>query len=81
MGHLQPRTLVHCDNAMAVAIANNLIKRQLLHSMEMKFFWVGNKIALYMYGISWHPGQENLAKYQGKHHPEFHHVDVRVFAH
>jgi hypothetical protein len=28
MGHLQPKTPVHCDNATAVGIANNTIKRQ-----------------------------------------------------
>jgi hypothetical protein len=28
MGHPQPKTPVHCDNATAVGIANNTIKRQ-----------------------------------------------------
>ncbi len=33
MGHPQPKTPVHCNNATAVKIANNSIKRQWLHSM------------------------------------------------
>ncbi len=45
MGHLQPKTPVHCDNATAVGIANNTIKRQRLRSMEMRFFWIGDEIA------------------------------------
>ncbi len=45
MGHQQPRAPVHCDNATAVYIANNTIKRQRLRSMEIRFFWVGDKIA------------------------------------
>ena len=47
--HLQPQTPVHCDNTTAVGIANNSIKRKCLRSMEMRFFWVGDKIAQEMY--------------------------------
>jgi hypothetical protein len=28
LGHPQPRTSVHCDNATTVGIANNTVKRQ-----------------------------------------------------
>jgi hypothetical protein len=28
MGHAQPKTPVHCDNATAVGIANSNVKRQ-----------------------------------------------------
>jgi hypothetical protein len=45
MGHPQPKTPVHCDNSKAVGIANNSIKRQRSRSMEMQFFWVGDKSA------------------------------------
>jgi hypothetical protein len=38
MGHPQPKTPVHCDNATALGIGNNTIKRQLLRSMEMHYF-------------------------------------------
>jgi hypothetical protein len=44
--------------------------------MEMRFFWVGNKEAQNIYGISWHPRQENLADYQSKHHTGTHHRNV-----
>jgi hypothetical protein len=77
MGHPQPKTPVHCDNATAVGIANNSIKRKQSHSMEMRFFWVGDKIAQNMYDVCWHPRMENLAEYQSKHHLGFHHVIVR----
>ncbi len=52
LGHTQPRTPVHCDNATVVRIANNTIKQQRSRSMEMRFFWVGNKEAQNIYGIS-----------------------------
>jgi hypothetical protein len=78
MGHPQPQTPVHCDNPTAVGIANNTIKRQRLQSMDMRFFWVGDKVAQEMYKLRWHPGQENLANYQSKHHAIMsHHINVR----
>jgi hypothetical protein len=42
----------------------------------MRFFWVGNKEAQDIYDVSWHPGQENLADYQSKHHIGAHHRKV-----
>ncbi len=77
MGHPQPKTPVHCDNATAVGIGNNTIKRQRSRSMEMRYFWVGDKIAQDMFALQWHPGQENLADYQSKHHIGSHHLAVR----
>ena len=77
MGHLQPKTPVHCDNATAVGISNNTIKRQRSRSMEMRYFWVADKTAQDMFVLSWHPGQENLADYQSKHHVGSHHLAAR----
>jgi hypothetical protein len=45
--------------------------------MEMRFFWVGDKVAQDAYEIKWHPGQENLADYQSKHHLGSHHQAVQ----
>ena len=79
LGHPQPRTPVHCDNATAVGIASNTVKRQQARAMEMRFMWVGDKIAQQMYKLIWHPGQENLADYQSKHHVRAHHVNVQPY--
>ncbi len=77
MGHPQPKTPMHCDNATTVGIANNSIKLQRSHSMEVGFFWVGDKCAQGINDITWHPGVENLADYQSKHCLGSHHVNVR----
>jgi hypothetical protein len=47
-----------------------------MSSAPVQWFWVGDKVAQEMYSFSWHPGQENLADYQSKHHPGVHHVAV-----
>ncbi len=77
LGNPQPKTPVHCGNATAVGITNNTVKRQRSRAMEMRFFWIGDKVSQDMYQIAWHPGQENLADYQSKHHIGSHHVAVR----
>jgi hypothetical protein len=77
MGHLHPKTPVHCNNATAVGIANNTVKQNCSCSIEMLFFWVSDKCAQDMYKLSWHPGQEDLADYQSKHHTGAHHAAVR----
>jgi len=79
LGHPQPRTPFHCDSVMAVGIASNTVKRQRARAMEMRFMWEGDKIAQKMYELIWHPGQENLADYQSKHHVGAHHVNVRTY--
>jgi hypothetical protein len=38
LGHPQPKTPIHCNNATAVGIANNTVKCQQSCSMEMQFF-------------------------------------------
>ncbi len=79
IGHPQPKTSVHCDNAMAVGIANNTVKQQRSLSMEMRFMWVGDKVSQEMFDLTWHPGIENLADYQSKHHMGSHHIKVRPY--
>ncbi len=44
--------------------------------MELCFFWISDKVAQDMYVLSWHPGQENLADYQSKHHMGAYHVAI-----
>ena len=44
--------------------------------MEMRYFWVCDKISQDAYNVKWHPGQENLADYQSKHHTGAHHQAV-----
>ncbi len=76
LGHLQSKTQVHCNNATAVGIVNNTVKCKQLRLMEMRYFYVCNKVAQDAYDIKWYPGQENLADYQSKHHTGTHHQNV-----
>ncbi len=61
LGHPQPKTQVHFNNATTVRIANNTVKCQCSRSMEMQHLWVCDKVAQDAYDVRWHPSQENLA--------------------
>jgi hypothetical protein len=76
LGHPQPKTPIHCDNATAIGIVNNTVKRQRLRLMEMRYFWACDKFAQNAYHVKWYPGQENLADYQSKHHLGAHRTAV-----
>jgi hypothetical protein len=43
LGHPQPKTPIHCDNATAAGITNTRVKRQHSRSMEMRFFGLETK--------------------------------------
>ena len=43
LGHPQPKTPVHCNNATAAGIAKNSTKRQCSRAMEMRYFWTSHK--------------------------------------
>jgi hypothetical protein len=44
MGHPQPKIPMHCENATAVGIVNNTIKRQRSQAMEMRYFGLVKKM-------------------------------------
>jgi hypothetical protein len=79
LGHPRPKIPVHCNNATTVGIANNTIKCKRSCAMEMKSFWTCEKDAQKVFLFTWHPGMENLADYQSKHHPSGHHTSVRPY--
>jgi hypothetical protein len=55
LGHPQPQNRINCNNATAIGIANNAIKRQQSRSMEMRYFWVGDKVAQDLHSFCWYP--------------------------
>jgi hypothetical protein len=55
LGHPQPQNWVHCNNATAIGIVNNAIKIEQSRSMEMRYFWVGDKVAQDLHSLCWYP--------------------------
>ena len=68
LGHPQPATPIHCDNATAAGIAHGTVKMQRSRSMDMRYFYVCDQVRNGWFCVPWHPGLEQLGNYQSKHH-------------
>lgn len=77
MGHRQPPMPVKTDNATAVGITNNTMKQRKLQAMDMRFYWLCNRVNQSQFIIYWRPGSKNLADYFTKHHSTVHHRRMR----
>ena len=45
--------------------------------MDMRFYWIKDRVQQKQFIIYWAPGAENLADYFTKHHPASHHRQIR----
>jgi len=77
MGHPQPPTPVQVDNSTTNGFANKQIKQQRSKSMDMRFYWIQDRVKLKQFEVYWRPGSTNLADYFTKHHSPSHHRQIR----
>ena len=77
MGHPQPPTPIVIDNSTASGIANNTIKQRRSKAIDMRFYWVQDRITQQQFKVYWRKGEENLADYFTKHHPARYHILMR----
>ena len=77
MGHPQPPTTVITDNSTACGIANNNMKLKQSKTMDMRFFWVRDRVNQKHFHIQWERGGLNRADYFTKHHSPAHHKRMR----
>ena len=61
----------------AAGIANNTVKKQRSRSMEMRYFWIADQVAMGNFDVRWHSGLENLGDYTSKHFDGQHHQNAR----
>jgi hypothetical protein len=82
MGHKQPPTHVQVDNSTADGIANKTVKQRRTKAMDMRFYWLQDRIAQDQFRVFWQRGIDNLGDYVTKHHPTNHHKEMRkIFLH
>jgi hypothetical protein len=77
MGHPQPATPVQVDNFTADGIMNSKIQQKRSKAMDMRFYWVQDRVRQGQFHIFWKPGPSNLADYFTKHHAPIHHKQMR----
>jgi hypothetical protein len=78
MGHPQPATPIQVDNSTTLGFANQQIKQQKSKSMDMRFYWIQDRVKQKQFQVYWRPGHTNLADYFTKHHSPAHHQQSRT---
>jgi hypothetical protein len=77
LGHPQPPTPVQTDNACAAGILNATVKQRRSKAIDMRFYWVRDRIHQKQFHVYWVKGSENLGDYFTKHHSPAHHKRMR----
>jgi hypothetical protein len=77
MGHPQPATPLTTDNSCAAGILNNTVKQRRSKAIDMRFYWVRDRVAQGHFTVLWRRGADNLADYFTKHHSPAHHRLMR----
>jgi hypothetical protein len=77
LGHKQLVTPLRTDNSTAFGILNETIKQKRSKSMDMKYYWLQDRVRQKQYDVYWRPGKDNLDDYHTKHHAAQHHQDMR----
>jgi hypothetical protein len=73
MGHPQKLTPIQTDNLCATGITNGTVKQRRSKAMDMRVYWIKDRIKQKQYQVHWRKGSDNLADYLTKHHSPAHH--------
>jgi hypothetical protein len=77
LGHRQPPTAMKTDNTTATGYINGSIKQKHTNAMDMRFYWIKDRVKQGQFNVYWGPGYQNLADYFTKHHSLAHHKRMR----
>jgi hypothetical protein len=77
MGHPQPATPIATDNNTASGIATDTVKQKRSKAIDMRFYWIRDRVRQGQFQIYWSKGLTNRADYFSKHHPSSHHQAIR----
>jgi hypothetical protein len=77
LGHIQPATPIHTDNSTASGIANDTVKQKRSKAIDMRFYWIRDRVRQGQFVIYWKKGSLNRADYFTKHHATTHHQAIR----
>jgi hypothetical protein len=76
LGHPQPSTPLQTENTISAGYSNGTIKQKRTRDMDMRFYWVKDRVKQGQFHVYWVPGYQHLADYFTKHHLPAHHRRV-----
>ena len=62
---------------MRTGIINDNVKQKMSKAMDMRFYWLRDRVRQKQFHVHWKPGTTNLADYVTKHHAPSHHQNER----
>jgi hypothetical protein len=65
------------DNTTATGYSNGTIKQKRTKAMDMRFYWIKDRVKQGKFNVYWGPGYRNLADYFTKDHSPAHHKRMR----
>ena len=65
------------DNTTAHGIANDTVKQKRSKAMDMRYYWIRNRVRQKQFHIYWRKGKYNRADFHTKHHPPTHQRKMR----
>jgi hypothetical protein len=77
LGHPQPPTPMETDNITTTGYRNGTIKQKCTKEMDMRFYWIKDRVKQGQFNVYWGPDYQNLADYFTKHHSPAHHKRMR----
>ena len=77
LGWPQGPTPIQTDNKCAEGIINETVKQKRSKAMDMRYYWVRDRVKQGQFRVHWKAGSENRGDYFTKHHPTTHHRTVR----
>jgi hypothetical protein len=73
LGHPHPPAPLETDKTTATGYSNGTIKQKLRRAMDMRFYWVKDRVKRGQFHEYCGPGYRNLVDYFTKHHSPAHH--------
>ena len=73
MGHPQPPTPMEVDNETAIGFLKRTMKQKRSKEIDMRSYWVRDRVKQNQFLIYWRPGANNVGEYVSKHHSPAHH--------
>ena len=77
MGHPQPPTPMEVDNETAIGFLKSTMKKKRSKAIDMRFYWVRDRVNQNQFLIYRRPGANNVGDYVSKHHSPAHHQTIR----
>jgi hypothetical protein len=77
MDHPQNATTITTSNSTAAGISNSTVKQRRSKAINMRYYWVCDRVSQGQFTVVWKKGKGNLKDNFTKHHPKSHHATIR----